>query len=92
MRARPVEARPRVGDDGRPVFAARVAAFDASGIGPEPAPFAATLADDWLFSFFRTVEDNAVSDAGLDIDPAENARLGAILAVLKSPVDGPSAD
>jgi len=66
------------------VFVPRTIAYDASGIAAEAAPHRDTYVSDWLAALYKTVEENASSEDGLDIDVAENARLGAALDRLRA--------
>lgn len=81
----PLEQRPVVeAGDGtsRPVFRPRGIAHDARAIGPEPVPFGEDFVADWVFAFFRLVEDNASSQDGLQVDVEQNARIGAVVKAL----------
>jgi hypothetical protein len=81
----PLDERPVVetGDgESRPVFRPREAAHDARAIGPEPVPFGEDFVADWVFAFFRLVEENASSQDGLRVDVEQNARIGAVVRML----------
>ena len=81
----PLDRRPVVeaGDGAsRPVFRPRSIAHDARAIGPEPVPFGEDFVADWVFAFFRLVEDNASSQDGLQVDVEQNARIGAVVKAL----------
>ncbi|MDO9428512.1 MAG: virulence factor SrfC family protein [Methylobacterium sp.] len=80
----PAGERPPIQDEtgDRVAFAARPVAYDARTIGSAPAPFGHTYATDWFHGFYRVVEDNAKSAAGVTIDLEQNGRLGAILTGL----------
>lgn len=67
----------------RVAFAPRPISFDAKSIGSSPTAFGHTYATDWFHGFYRVVEDNAKSAAGVTIDLEQNGRLGAILAGLQ---------
>jgi hypothetical protein len=88
MSWRAEDKRPAVpdptGGEARPVFAEKPVAYDTAGIGAEPAPFETRAVDDWLFAYYRAVEENAASEDGLDVDPALNAEIGALVDKLKS--------
>lgn len=71
-------------DGARPVFLSRPTTFDASGIQKQPDPFATRYVDDWIHAFYQVVQDNALSEDGVDIDPQLNAQLGQILDSLAS--------
>lgn len=68
--------------DGRPVFRPRAVGHDARAIGAEPVPFGEDFTADWVFAFFRLVEDNASSQDGLQVDVDQNARIGAVIKAL----------
>lgn len=70
----------------RVTYAQPPVAYDASGIQPLPKPYRAMLSEDWIYGFYQTVQDNARSVDGVDVDLVENERLGAILKELKAPV------
>ena len=81
----PLDQRPMVeaGDgQSRPVFRPRPVTHDARAIGAEPVPFGEDFVADWVFAFFRLVEDNAASEDGLQIDIEQNARIGAVVKAL----------
>ncbi|HEX5080045.1 MAG TPA: virulence factor SrfC family protein, partial [Geminicoccaceae bacterium] len=81
----PLDQRPVVetGDgESRPVFRPRPVAHDARAIGPDPVAFGEDFVADWVFAFFRLVEDNAASQDGLQIDVEQNARIGAVVKAL----------
>jgi hypothetical protein len=81
----PLAQRPVVesGDgESRPVFRPRKVAHDARAIGAEPVPFGEDFIADWVFAFFRLVEDNASSQDGLQVDVEQNARIGAVVKAL----------
>lgn len=90
MAERPEADRPHVPDpDGgqaRAIFQARPVAYDASGISREPVAYQAMAAYDWLYAFYRTVEDNALHEDGYNVDPRENAALGEILRALTADI------
>jgi len=81
----PAGERPSIQDEAgdRIAFEARPVTFDARSIGPTPAAFGHTYATDWFHGFYRVVEDNAKSAAGVTIDLEQNGRLGAILTGLQ---------
>jgi hypothetical protein len=80
----PVDQRPVVesGDGDRPVFRPRPIAHDARAIGAAPVPFGEDFIADWVFAFFRLVEENASSQDGLQVDVEQNARIGAVVKAL----------
>ena len=81
----PLDQRPLVetGDgESRPVFRPRPIAHDARAIGPDPVAFGEDFVADWVFAFFRLVEDNASSQDGLKIDVDQNALIGAVVKAL----------
>jgi hypothetical protein len=81
----PLDQRPVVeaGDgETRPVFRPRPVAHDARAIGAEPVPFGEDFVADWVFAFFRLVEENASSQDGLQVDVEQNARIGAVVESL----------
>jgi hypothetical protein len=84
----PEDQRPRVSGEGidRPVFAARPTAFDLAAIGAEPVPFRENYLLDWIFAFYKLVEDNATSEGGQQFDIEQNSRLGRIIGVLAQPL------
>jgi hypothetical protein len=45
-------------------------------------PFGEDFVADWVFAFFRLVEDNASSQDGLQVDVEQNARIGAVIKAL----------
>jgi hypothetical protein len=84
----PEDQRPVVEGEGveRPVFASRAVAFDLSAIGGEPVAYREDYLLDWVFAFYKLVEDNASSDGGEQYDREQNARLGNIMGLLEQPV------
>jgi hypothetical protein len=81
----PPDQRPKVetGEgESRPVFRPRPIAHDARAIGAEPVPFGEDFVADWVFAFFRLVEENASSQDGLKVDIEQNARIGAVVKAL----------
>jgi hypothetical protein len=80
--------RPKVAVNGgeRPVFAARPVSYGTTGWGSGPPDFFEQFFDDWANAFYRVIEDNAKSLAGLTIDIEQNERLGRILADLRPSV------
>ena len=41
-----------------------------------------TSSPNWVFAFFRLVEENASSQDGLQVDVEQNARIGAVVKAL----------
>jgi hypothetical protein len=68
--------------------ARRAPAFDASGIGVEPANIQQDFAVGWLRMFYSHVETNAQSIDGLVHDPEQNLRLGEILQQFDAAISG----
>ncbi len=65
-----------------PVFAPRPVAFDASGIGADPAEFTNRFMEQWGRAFRTTVSHNAVAQTGTLEEAEQNTRLGKILVAL----------
>lgn len=84
----PVSDRPTVAVDGagRPVFAPRAVKYSIDGWEAGLPSYFEEFFDDWANAFYRVIEDNAKSEAGLTIDVEQNDRLGRILADLRGPV------
>jgi hypothetical protein len=84
----PAGEPPAIEDDRgvRAAFANRPTVFDARSIGETPAAFAHTYATDWFHGFYKVVEDNATSVAGVNVNIAQNEKLGRILLGLRPPV------
>jgi hypothetical protein len=84
----PAGVPPEIEDEGgtRAAFARRPIVFDALSIGETPASFAHTYATDWFHGFYKVVEDNAVSTAGVTVNLAQNEALGRILHDLRPSV------
>ena len=84
----PVADRPTVSVDGtsRPVFAPRAVTYGTEGWGAGPPTYFEEFFDDWANAFYRVIEDNAKSLAGLTVDIEQNDRLGRILTDLRVPV------
>ncbi len=66
------------------VFAPRPVTYDATGIGAQAAPLRDAYVSDWLAALYRTVEENASSEDGLNVDVIENTKLGDALDRLRS--------
>jgi hypothetical protein len=81
----PDQQRPMVtvADQPRPVFWARPVAYGIDGWHEDRPPFFVEFFDDWTNAFYRVIEDNAKSLAGITIDIEQNARLGGMLADLR---------
>lgn len=84
----PVDQRPTVGIDGvtRPVFAPRPTTYGTEGWGSGPPEFFEQFFDDWANAFYKVIEDNANSMAGMTVNSEQNGRLGRILTDLRVPV------
>lgn len=67
-----------------PVFVARQAANSAREIGPSPGNQQYEALAQWMYAFYRLVEDNAKSVDGLDIDIEQNSRIGAIIKAISA--------
>ncbi|WP_336489987.1 virulence factor SrfC family protein [Methylobacterium nigriterrae] len=82
----PAGERPSIQEEGgdRIAFAARPVTYDARTIAQTPTSFGHTYITDWFHGFYRVVEDNAKSAAGVTVDLEQNGRLGAILAALET--------
>ena len=78
----PVDQRPRAGRTDRPVFAPRPPVNGMPHLGPQPEPYDKQYHIDWISAFSRLAEENVTAPGGLEIDVAENARLGKILGAL----------
>jgi len=66
------------------IFVPRATAYDATGIVDDAAPLRDAYVSDWLAALYRTVEENASSEDGLNVDVIENTRLGEALDQLKT--------
>ncbi|MFI5001311.1 MAG: virulence factor SrfC family protein, partial [Reyranellales bacterium] len=66
----PVTERPTVTVDGasRPVFAPRAVVYGIDGWSAGPPTYFEEFFDDWANAFYRVIEDNAKSLAGLTVD------------------------
>jgi len=87
MTEMPEAERPMVpvGESGsRPVFGAQTVSYDSANMPAVAVPYRQLAAEDWWFGFYRMVEDNSTFDGAHGVDLRENARLGDILAVLRS--------
>ena len=73
---------PRLSGSETPVFTRPVAANAAAEIPLSPSNHRYDALADWMYAFYRFVEDNARSVDGMTIDFEQNARLGAILAMV----------
>ena len=82
----PPADRPTVAGGSRPIFAPRAVVYGVDGWTAGPPAYYEEFFDDWANAFYRVVEDNAKSQAGLKIDFVQNERLGVILADLRNPV------
>jgi hypothetical protein len=78
----PVEQRPRAGRTERPVFAPRAPVNGMPVLGAQPEPYDKQYHVDWISAFSRLAEENVTAPGGLEIDVAQNARLGSILGAL----------
>jgi len=80
--------RPSVNVDGksRPIFAARPVVYGLESWGAGLPTYFEDFFDDWANGFYRIIEDNARSQAGLTVDIEQNERLGRILTDLRGPV------
>lgn len=67
----------------RPVFRQRVAANSARQIDPAHFDHHFEMMADWMYALHATVENNAKSVDGLDLDLEQNALIGAILTALR---------
>ncbi len=76
------DARPRAGRTDRPVFAPRPPVNGMPHLGPQPESYDKQYHVDWISAFSRLAEENVTAPGGLEIDVAENARLGKILGAL----------
>jgi hypothetical protein len=83
-----LEQRPTVtvGEQSRPVFRSRAVHYGTEGWSAESARYFEDFFDDWANGFYRVVEDNAKSLAGLSLDIEQNEILGKMLDDLRSPV------
>lgn len=84
----PLAERPTITVDGasRPVFAPRPATYGIAGWSAALPTYFEDFFDDWANAFYRVVEDNAKSQAGLTVDIEQNNRLGRILADLRAAI------
>jgi hypothetical protein len=84
----PLAERPTVSVEGvsRPVFAPRPVSYGIVGWSAGPPTYFEDFFDDWANGFYRVIEDNAKSLAGLTVDIEQNDRLGRILTDLRVPV------
>lgn len=84
----PEAERPTVPVNGgqRPVFGRRPVKYGIAGWSSGPPEFFEQYFDDWANGFYRVIEDNAKSMAGLTVDVEQNERLGGILTELRKPV------
>jgi hypothetical protein len=84
----PEAERPKIAVNGgeRPVFARRAVAYGIAGWSNGPPDFFEQFFDDWANGFYRVIEDNAKSLAGLTVDVEQNERLGRILAELRKAI------
>ena len=78
----PPDQRPRAGRTDRPVFAPRPPVNGMPHLGPQPEPYDKQFHVDWISAFSRLAEENVTAPGGLEIDVAQNARLGQILGAL----------
>jgi hypothetical protein len=78
----PPDQRPRAGRTDRPVFAPRPPVNGMPHLGAQPESYDKQYHVDWISAFSRLAEENVTATGGLEIDVAENARLGKILGVL----------
>ena len=78
----PPEQRPRAGRTERPVFAPRAPVNGMPHLGAQPESYDKQYHVDWISAFSRLAEENVTATGGLEVDVAENARLGKILGVL----------
>ena len=79
---RPPQNRPMVDfEDGRqqPIFLERPPAHDLTALAAARPAFGHDYVTDWVFAFFRLVEDNAQTKDGIDYDITQNNRLGELL-------------
>ena len=76
------DARPRAGRTDRPVFAPRTPVNGMPHLGPQPESYDKQYHVDWISAFSRLAEENVTAPGGLEVDVAENARLGKILGAL----------
>lgn len=80
--SKPLEERPTVpldNDGSRPVFAPRKLIYQLESLPDDAKPFRKEYVDDWVFGFYRTVEDNAKGGLGGNLNIAQNALLGQIV-------------
>ena len=91
--AQPAAARPvfPAASGERPVFADKPQAYTGSQFPAEKPSFQRDYFDDWVFGYFRMVEDNARSSDGHQINVVQNNRLGSILDVLRPIQSGEAA-
>ena len=85
----PAEQRPQVDfEDGtnRPIFLERPPADDLAGLLEVRPAMGNEFVTDWVFAFFRLVEDNTQTMDGLDYDIAQNTRLGELIQSLPEQV------
>jgi hypothetical protein len=78
----PPDQRPRAGRTDRAVFAPRPPVNGMPHLGPQPEPYDKQFHVDWISAFSRLAEENVTAPGGLEIDVAQNARLGQILGAL----------
>lgn len=76
------EARPRAGRTDRPVFAPRPPVNGMPHLAAQPEAYDKQFHVDWISAFSRLAEENVTAPGGLEIDVAQNERLGKILGVL----------
>jgi hypothetical protein len=76
--------RPKAGRDQHPVFKRGPAAETLPALSETPLAYDAAYYLDWATAFVRLVEDNVRESGGATVDIAANARLGQMLARLRS--------
>jgi hypothetical protein len=81
----PEQDRPEVElEDGttHKIFAERSEIWTTDGITDTPQSFDENWLIDWVFGFYRLVEENAVNSQGQAVDLKQNAKLGQVLSAL----------
>ena len=79
----PLDARPKVAKDQRPIFKPRPLLDDFPPLKDSPVPYERNYFVDWIHAFVRMVEDNVKNDGGRLFDIEANTKLGRILETVE---------